>query len=136
VLEWSTSDESGTHVSITINADDPRTIRAIELAAEADLWLKGRNRAGDDVYAVPSQSEQDRYYIVTRSSCDCPDFLRRTELQSLKLSPESMQQASPSGEQSACKHMLAVRLHSELVRAQQHQPPLRRREHLRIVSPD
>lgn len=122
-------------MSITINADDPRTIRAIELAAEADLWLKGRNRAGDDVYAVPSQSEQDHYYIVTRSSCDCPDF-RRTESQSLQLSPEVMRQARPSGEPHACKHMLAVRLHSELVRAQQHQPPQRRREHLRIVSPD
>jgi hypothetical protein len=84
---------------------------------------------------VPSQSEQDRYYIVTRSSCDCPDF-RRTESQSLQLSLEAMQQARPSGEQHACKHILAVRLHSELVRAQQHQPPPRRREHLRIVSPD
>jgi hypothetical protein len=115
-------------VSITINADDPRTIRAIELAAEADLWLKGRNRAGEDVFAVPSQSERDRYYIVTRSSCDCPDF-RRTDLQ-------SMQPGGPTAEQRACKHVLAVRLHSELVRAQQHQAPQRRREHLRIVSPD
>ena len=115
-------------MSITINADDPRTIRAIELAAEADLWLKGRNRAGEDVYAVPSQSERDRYYIVTRSRCDCPDF-GRTEL-------PSTQQRGPAGEQHACKHMLAVRLHSELVRAQQHQAPQRRREHLRVVSPD
>jgi hypothetical protein len=115
-------------VSITINADDPRTIRAIELAAEADLWLKGRNRAGEDVYAVPSQTERDRYYIVTRSSCDCPDF-RRTD-------PQSMQPGGPTVEQRACKHVLAVRLHSELVRAQQHPAPQRRREHLRIVSPD
>jgi hypothetical protein len=128
MLESGRQQSSGTRVSITINADDPRTIRAIELAAEADLWLKGRNRAGEDVYAVPSQSERDRYYIVTRSRCDCPDF-RRTDL-------PVTEQGGPPGEQHACKHMLAVRLHSELVRAQQHQAPQRRREHLRIVSPD
>jgi SWIM zinc finger len=106
-------------VTVTISADDPRTIRAIELAAEADYWLKGRNPDGVDVYGVPSQSDSGRYYIVTASSCDCPDFARG------------------GGENPACKHMLAVRLYRELVKAQ-HQPrhaqPRRQRAHLTLLG--
>jgi hypothetical protein len=108
------------NAGVTISADDPRTIRAIEIAAQADLWLTGHNRAGQEVYGVPSQSDPRRYYIVTRSSCDCPDFRRREEV----------------GDDGACKHILAVRLHTELVRAQQQPPrptPQRRRGHLSVV---
>jgi hypothetical protein len=110
-------------VSITISADDPRTIRAIELAAEADQWLSGRNRGGEDVYAVPSQSESGRYYIVTSSSCDCPDF---------RHNGPAAETASAASEQRPCKHILAVRLHSELVRAQQ-RVNRRDRGHLSVV---
>jgi hypothetical protein len=88
-------------------------IEAIELAAEADLWLKGRNRDGQEVYAIPSQADPGRYYIVTRSTCDCPDFRHNG------LSPARL---GAAGEHRACKHILAVRLHSELVKAQQDQP--------------
>jgi hypothetical protein len=100
-------------VTVTINADDPRTIRAVELAAEADYWLKGRNRRGEDVYAIPSQSTDDRYYVVTESSCDCASFRNG---------------AAP------CKHVLAVRLHAELARAQQRLPQQTRRGHLSVVT--
>jgi hypothetical protein len=107
-------------VTFTISADDPKSIRAVELAAEADLWLTGRNRAGEDVYGVPSQADPSHYYIVTSASCDCPDYAHTS---------------------TACKHMLAVRLHRELVRAQQRrtQPartradPPRSRGHLSVV---
>jgi hypothetical protein len=102
-------------VTFTISADDPRTIRAIELAAEADHWLKGCNAAGDEVFGVPSQSEPGRYYIVTQAKCDCPDFAR--------------------AEQPACKHMLAVRLYRELVRAQHNAPGASRtRGHLTLLN--
>ena len=116
-------------MTFTISADDPRTIRAVELAAEADLWLKGSNRAGEQIYAIPSQSDSEHYYIVTRSSCDCPDF-RNNGLSSTRL--------GAAGEHRACKHILAVRLHTELVRAQreQAQPTApRRRGQLRVVTP-
>jgi hypothetical protein len=93
-------------VTVTINADDPRTIRALELTAEANHWLKGRNAEGHEVYGVPSQTEHGRYYIVTDASCDCEDFRRR--------------------DGQPCKHVLAVRLYNELVRAQ-------RRNHLTVV---
>ena len=109
-------------MTFTISADDPRSIRALEIAAEADQWLKGRNRAGEEVFGVPSQSDPGHYYIVTRSSCDCPDFRHA--------------QAGASDEPRACKHILAVRLHTELVRAQQRQPrspASRRRDHLSVV---
>ncbi|MGI9148542.1 MAG: hypothetical protein ACR2IK_18675 [Chloroflexota bacterium] len=114
-------------MSITINADDPRTIRAIEIAADAEQWLVCRNADGHAAYGVPSQSEPGRRYLVTASSCDCPDFGRNSP------SPAA---AEDSAEQRACKHMLAVRLHAELVRAQQLQPQTRtrhRRDHLRLV---
>jgi SWIM zinc finger len=116
-------------VTFTFNADDPRTIRALELAAEADSWLKGRNRDGEDVYGVPSQSLPGRYYVVTRSSCDCPDF---RHAQPLASSRQALDDAR------ACKHILAVRLHAELVRAE-HLEDLRttqrrRGGHLTVVS--
>jgi SWIM zinc finger len=105
-------------VTVTINAEDPRTIRAIELAAEADRWLSGRNREGEDVFGVPSQSEPGRYYIVTRRSCDCPAF----------------RHGEPAADgETLCKHILAVRLHAELVRAQQRLPRPRERGHLTLV---
>jgi hypothetical protein len=106
-------------MSFTISAEDPRTIRAIEIAAEADHWLSGHNAAGEEVFGVPSQGEPGRYYIVTRSSCECADYQQHPD--------------------SACKHILAVRLHTELVRAQQQprresKPPQRRpRGHLSVV---
>ena len=112
-------------VTFTISADDPRTIRAIEIAAEADQWLSGHNRQGEEVYGVPSQSEPGHYYIVTRHACDCPDFAQAT--------------AAPAQQERACKHMLAVRLHTELVRAQARpsRPASRAPErHLRVVRPD
>ncbi len=111
-------------MSVTISADDPRTIRAIEIAAEADQWLVYRDADGHESYRVPSQSEPGRSYLVTPSSCDCPDF------------GHNSRPAAEGGDEHACKHMLAVRLHQELVRAQQHASPRsrqRRRDHLRLV---
>lgn len=116
-------------MSITISADDPRSIRAIEIAAEADQWLRYRSTDGHQVFGVPSQSEPRRYYVVTTASCDCPDFERHA----LAVMP-----SDEASELRACKHVLAVRLHCELVRAQQLQPRRaptteRRRGHLRLV---
>ena len=112
-------------MSVTINADDPRTIRAIEIAAEADHWLSGHNAQGEEVFGVPSQHDPRHYYIVTRTTCDCPDFRNH------------------AGEPEAqiCKHVLAVRLHQELLRAERSgasspktaPSQSRRRGHLSVV---
>lgn len=92
---------------VTISADDERTIRAIEIAAEADRWLRLSNDGGVEAFRVPSQAHADRYYVVTRSTCECPDF--RGSL----LAPT----LDPPREPRPCKHILAVRLHGELVKA-------------------
>jgi hypothetical protein len=55
---------------------------------------------------------------VTTQSCNCPDFARAAE----------------SDEPRACKHVLAVRLYSELVKAQYSVPPASRRGLLRVVN--
>jgi hypothetical protein len=116
-------------MTFTISADDPRTIRAIEIAADAHQWVTYRDRDGQEAYRVPSQGDAGRSYLVTPSSCDCADF-RRNET----ILPAVLDQA---GEPRACKHMLAVRLYRELVRAQANDPRattrLRRRGHLRVV---
>jgi hypothetical protein len=116
-------------VTVTINADDPRTIKAIELAAEADQWLTGRNALGEDIFGVPSQSDPGRYYIVTLTSCDCPDF-QHNETQ------HAPARLGGAADNRACKHVLAVRLHIELVRAQRHLPQssTRSRGHLRVIT--
>jgi hypothetical protein len=118
-------------VTFIISADDPRTIRALEIAAAADQWLNFGSRDGQPAYGVPSQSAPGRYYLVTSSSCDCPDFRGNLDV-SAPTAP-----AQPD-EPRACKHMLAVRLYRELVRAQQpqsraRQPTPRPRGHLTVV---
>jgi hypothetical protein len=108
-------------VGITISADDPRSIRAIELAADAARWRRWQTPDGIEAYGIPSQSRRDCSYIVTSSSCNCADFARAAE----------------SGEPLACKHVLAVRLYCELVKAQEQVDggrPRAVRGHLRLVT--
>jgi hypothetical protein len=97
-------------LSITINADDLRSIRAVEIAATASQWLTCPTADGEQAYRIPSQWDPDRAYVVTAAQCDCPDFQRK----GLPPAPT----AHESGALRACKHMLAVRLYNELVRAQ------------------
>src|ERR1043165_723390 len=91
-----------TPVSITISADDPRSIRAIEIAANAGRWRVSSDAEGRQVFRVPSQSEPARLYLVTEHTCTCADFSRSAEDEDAR----------------ACKHILAVRLYCELVKAQ------------------
>lgn len=115
-------------MAITISADDPRTISAIELTAEAGQWLKCRTRDGEVAWGIPSRTDPDHYYLVTGSECECPDF-RRNGLSRARL--------GKPGAHRDCKHVLAVRLHTELVRAMHPQPaaaqPTARRGHLSLV---
>jgi hypothetical protein len=94
-------------MTITISADDPRTIKALEIAAGAGQWFKCKATDGAKAYGVPSQRRRDHYYLVTCSSCDCEDAQRHSS--------------------TACKHQLAVRLHCELVRAKESQRATRAR---------
>jgi hypothetical protein len=105
-------------VGVTISADDPRSIRAIELAADAGRWRRWHTPDGIEAFGIPSQSRRDRSYSVTSNSCDCADFTRAAE----------------SGQPRACKHILAVRLYCELVKAEQHSSSLTRRPNLRLVT--
>lgn len=81
--------------TITLPATDSRGPKAVALAADAGQWLKCRTKDGRKAYGIPAASEPGRYYLVTRTSCDCYDGQRRT-----------------------CKHQLAVQLHCELVAEQ------------------
>src|SRR6266851_1561989 len=92
-------------MTFTISSADPRSIKAIEIAAGAGQWLKCRAADGRKAYGVPSQCTAGRYYLVDCQSCTCQDARRHI------------------GE--ACKHVLAVRLHCELTKAQQRSPKRR-----------
>jgi hypothetical protein len=105
-------------VGVTISADDPRSIHAIELAAGAEQWRKWRTPDGIQAFGVPSQSRPNRFYVVTTNACECADFTGAAE----------------SGEPHACKHVLAVRLFCELVKAQHTVLRAPRRAHLRVVN--
>ena len=93
-------------LTITISSSDPRNIKALAIAAGADQWLKHRDADGTKAYGIPSQGTPGSFYLVTQTSCTCPDARRHGE---------------------ACKHVLAVRLHCELVKARQAQQPRSRR---------
>jgi uncharacterized Zn finger protein len=87
-------------MAITISSRDPRSIKAVEIAAEAGQWLKCRTRDGHKKYAVPSQSAANLYHLADLHTCTCPDFQRR---------------------QQACKHVLAIRIYALLAQLQRQQ---------------
>lgn len=84
--------------TILLPETDPRGAKAVALATDAGQWLKCRTADGRKAYGIPA-SKPGRYYLTTRYTCDCKD--------------------ADFGHE--CKHMLAVRLHCELV-AEQQQP--------------
>lgn len=74
----------------TIDLTDPRTRRAIAIAADAGQWLKCRVAPdGRKAYGIKA-SRGGAYYLTTRTSCTCPD-----------------QQFSPWRD---CKHITAVNI--------------------------
>jgi hypothetical protein len=98
---------------MTISDQDPRSLKAVEIAAGASSWLKCRSRDGQKAYGVPSQCQAGRYYLTTCQRCDCQDAQRHPG--------------------QACKHQLAVRLHVALVKGARSLPrprsPLQVRQH-------
>ncbi len=100
--------------TITISAEDPRSIKALEIAAGASQWLKVRTVDGEVAFGIPSQCARNagRYYVVTAEQCDCEDFKRHGL---------SAPRIGQNGSHGLCKHVRAVQLYSELVRAQQPQ---------------
>src|SRR5258708_5631946 len=114
-------------MSITINADDPRDVKALEIAAAAGQWLKVRSIDGELAFGIPSQcrAKDGRYYVVTAASCDCEDFNRQGP---------GRGRIADAGMHGPCKHVRAVQLHAELVKAQQAQPK-RHRQSDRVTDP-
>ncbi len=85
-------------MTIEVSTSDPRSLKALAILEGADRWVKGHRKAdGRSFYSVPSQTS-DAVYMVDTRECTCPDFVQRRQ---------------------PCKHVLAVRLHCELVKAQQ-----------------
>src|SRR5438067_67324 len=84
-------------MTITISSNDPRSIKALTIAAEAGQWAKCRTRDGHKLYAVPSQHDTNVRYLADLNTCTCPDFQHR---------------------QQPCKHVLAIRIHCALVQVQ------------------
>jgi len=111
-------------MSITISADDPRSIKAIEIAAEAGQWAKVTTRDGRQVFGIPSQRDPSHLYFVDLTSCTCEDFARNGL---------SEFRVGMSGEHGLCKHIRAVKLHHELIEATQDRTKGGRRRHLNLV---
>jgi hypothetical protein len=59
-----------------VETSDPRFARALAIADGAGQWLRIRDQNGHcKAVGIPS-SRGDRFYIVTRESCDCEDWRR------------------------------------------------------------
>lgn len=95
-------------MTVTISAEDTRSIRAIEIAAGAAKWLHIREVGTGRVigYQIPSESQQGVWYVTTQTFCTCQDARRRAG--------------------QPCKHQLAVRLHVELQKASASKPRTKR----------
>jgi len=92
--------------SVTISADDARSIRAVELAAEAGQWIRIHSNDGRKSFGIRSSRDRNHVYLVTQASCTCG-------------------YGEWHGGES-CKHQLAVRLYCELVKAQEARPARRK----------
>ena len=79
-------------MTLLVSRTAPRSLKALEVLATADRWLRVRVSDGLTVYAIPSQLSPSAGYVVDVDSCTCPDFGLRQE---------------------PCKHVLAGRLHLE-----------------------
>lgn len=108
---------------ITISAEDSRSIRALEIAATADKWIRCTAREGRSLLGIPSQCREGAYYLVDVNNgvCDCQDF-RRNGLTSVRVGVTALH--------GACKHLRAALLHQELVKAAQNTRPKRRGLHI------
>lgn len=111
-------------MSFTIDVNDHRSIKAIEIAADAGQWMRCRTADGEVAFGIQSSKRDNHYYVVTTTTCTCPDFRNNG------LDPRRIRQ---NGLHGFCKHILAVQLHLELVDAVQDRTPAGRRRHLHLV---
>ena len=74
-------------MTVTISPDDPRSVRALAVLAQAPRWTKGHTRDGRAFFVVPGS--KGRIYWTDTRACTCPDARERGV---------------------ACKHVLAVRM--------------------------
>jgi hypothetical protein len=81
-------------VVVTLDTTNPRSLRGAALAAQAASWLRIRLADGRTGYGMPSTADPLHYWLVTATSCDCPDFRY--------------------GNGRACKHVVACRLFTVL----------------------
>lgn len=80
---------------------DARTLKALEIAQTAATWRQLRNRDGEMVYAIPSQTTRGLYYLTTTSSCTCLDTFHN----GLRATRVGM-----GGMHCPCKHVRALAL--------------------------
>ncbi len=88
-------------MSFLIDAQEPRSIKAITIAAGASQWMRCQTPAGPR-YGIRSSRDPNHYYLTSATECSCEDARRHS---------------------APCKHSRAVQLYEELTRAQQHPEP-------------
>jgi hypothetical protein len=77
-------------MTVTIDAQDPRSIHAVEIAAGAGQWLKCRTADGEVAWGVPSQCPQKpgRYYLVTGAGRLAQPFVVETDIREVDLNED------------------------------------------------
>jgi hypothetical protein len=68
-------------MTIEISSEDPRSIKAISIAAGASAWIKCtlRGYASRKAYGIPSQRATGQYHLTNTTECSCYDFQHRHE---------------------------------------------------------
>lgn len=78
---------------MTIDLSEPRTQRAIYLAADASSWIRCQSQTGERVWGIPS-SQAGKFWLTSETSCDCP--------------------SSKWSRGEPCKHSLSVQLYTAM----------------------
>lgn len=77
-------------MTVVIDPADPRTVRALDVLATSDRWVKGHRKSdGRPFFVIPSSSGAGVYWTDCRQ-CTCPDAQRHPDV--------------------LCKHSVATRL--------------------------
>jgi hypothetical protein len=102
-------------MTVSINTQDKRDVRALQLMQGAGQWMKCRVRleSGREVkaYGIPSSSEFGTTRLANLRQCSCPDFQNRQPI--------------------LCAHIRAVKMYVNWLKAKEQEREAARQEALR-----
>ena len=88
-------------MSTLLPRDDPRTLKAIDIARTAHAWRRLTTPDGEVLLAIPSASVRGLFYLTSEITCTCLDYVHNGLREG---------RGGSTGLHLLCKHIRAVHL--------------------------